>query len=159
MLHSMKTRLAFVLAFALSAAEPTRADTIVPPDEFLAYAEGYTLTFEQDGEFAGAESFGPDGAVTWQTPDGVCLDGLMRAYDERSCFYYGDSDVVQCWHVLRDEQGLKVRRLDDGPGEPGLTYRITGRNRQPLSCGGPERETRLGPDGPLSPPAPRPARW
>ncbi|HUF56230.1 MAG TPA: hypothetical protein VMM55_06675 [Thermohalobaculum sp.] len=155
----MKTRLALLLALALPAAGAVGADTIVPPDEFLAYAEGYTLTFEQDGEFAGAERFGPDGAVTWQTPEGVCLDGLMRAYDERLCFYYGVSDVVQCWHVLRDEQGLKVQSLGDGPGEPGLTYRITGRSRQPLSCGGPERETRVGPDEPLSPPVPRPARW
>lgn len=158
MLRAMKTRLAFLLALALPAVGHPRAETIVPPDEFLAYAEGYTLTFEQDGEFAGAESFGPDGAVTWQTPDGICLDGLMRAYDERFCFYYGDGDVVQCWHVLRDAQGLKVRSLDDGPDEPGLTYRITGRSRQPLSCSGPDRETRLGPDGPLSPPVPRQAR-
>jgi hypothetical protein len=159
MLRTMKTRLALALVFATAPVFAARAETIVPPDEFISYAEGHTLSFEQDGEFAGAESFGPDGAVTWQTPDGVCLDGLMRAYAERLCFYYGIEDVVQCWHVLRDEEGMKVRSLDQPPGEEPLTYRITGRSRQPLTCGGPERETRGGPDGPLSPRAPRPARW
>ena len=157
MLGGMKTRLALLVL--LAAAPASAAETLVPPDEFLAYAEGYTLTFEQDGAFAGAESFGPDGAVTWQTPDGLCLDGLMRAYAERLCFYYGIGDTVQCWHVLRDDQGLKVRSVDPEPGEGPLTYRITERNRQPLDCGGPERETRRGRDGLLSVPVPRPARW
>ncbi len=159
MLCPMKMRLAPVLALAALHAAGASAETVVPPAEFVEYAQGYTLTFEQDGEFAGAETFAEDGRVTWQTPDGICIDGLMRAYDDRFCFYYGIDDDVQCWHVLRDEKGLKVRRLDSGPGEPSLTYRITGRDRRPLSCTGPGRDTRLEPDGPLSLPAPRPARW
>ena len=155
----MNTRLALLLALAALPAAGAAAETVVPPAEFAEYAEGYRLTFEADGAFAGAETFGPDGRVTWQTPEGVCLDGLMRAYDDRLCFYYGIRADIQCWHVLRDEQGLKVRSLDGGPSPAGLTYRITERDRQPLSCHGPGRATGHQPDRPLSRPAPRPARW
>ena len=158
----MKQRLAFIAALAALAAVlcgAARAETIVPPAEFRDYAEGYTLYFERDGEFAGAEFFAPDGRVTWQSPEGICLDGLWRAYDDRLCFYYGVGDQVECWNVLSDDEGYKVRSLGSGEAPPGLTYRITGRDRQPLACGGPGEETRLRPERPISRPAPRPARW
>ena len=157
---AMTQRLASVArAAALAAvmAGGARAETIVPPAEFKDYAEGYTLYFEQDGEFAGAETFGPQGRVTWQTPQGGCIDGLWRSYDDELCFYYGVGDAVECWNVLRDEEGLKVRSLGRGQAEPGLTYRITHRDRQPLLCGGPGVQTRA-PGAPVSLPGPRPAR-
>ena len=160
MLPSMKQRLAHFAAVAAVLSGTAQAETVVPPAEFREYAEGYTLYFEQDGEFAGAEIFAPDGRVTWQSPEGACLDGLWRSYDDRLCFYYGIGDQVECWNVLSDEDGLKVRSLGSGAAPAGLTYRITGRDRQPLSCSGPGEETRLGPgQRPISRPAPRQARW
>ena len=160
MLRTMTSRLALLLlALAALPAAGASAETVVPPAEFLDYARGYTLTFEENGEFAGAESFADDGRVTMETPEGVCYEGLVRSYDDRICFFYGVSDQVHCWHALRDAKGLKVRSLSDGAGQAGQTYRITGRSRRPVSCQGPAMDTGAERGRPLSRPAPRPARW
>lgn len=152
--------LAALLATVLALPAAAQTGTVVPPSAFRDYAEGYTLYFERAGEPAGAETFSPDGRVTWQTPQGQCLDGLWRAYDDELCFYYGFGTTVQCWRVLEDEKGLKVESTDDGEAPAGLTYRIIRRDRRPLLCGGPGVRTRARPDTPrLSPRGPRPARW
>lgn len=114
----------------------------VTPEAFREFSEGYTLYFtEKNGTEVGAEAFGADGRATWQSPDGTCIEGLWQAYDGQLCFYYGFEDVVQCWNVLRDEQGLLVRRAGEDQDPPDLTYRITGRDRRPLICGGPSSDT------------------
>lgn len=129
---------------ALLLALPAGAamETPVSPQEFRDYAQGYTLYFaEGDGEPVGSEAFGPEGRATWQSLDGTCVEGLWQAYDDQLCFYYGFEAVVQCWRVLRDPDGLLVRRTGEDQDPPDLTYRITGRDRKPLLCGGPSAET------------------
>ena len=157
MLRAMRPGLALFIALVPVLATGVRADTPVSPSEFRDYAEGYTLYFEQDGEPAGAEAFGPEGRVTWRTPEGICIEGLWRAYEEDLCFYYGIDDIVECWQVLRDSRGLKVRRTGDEAGEAGdTTYRITGRDRRPLHCTGqPGLPTSMQPGGVMSPAPPR----
>lgn len=167
MLGAMRAGAAFAVALLCALATGVPADTPVSPAEFREYAEGYTLYFERDGKPAGAETFRPGGEVTWRTPEGVCLEGLWRAYDDELCFYYGINDIVECWQVLRDSQGLKVRHAgggesdgrggeENGEAEEDATYRITGRDRRPLMCsGGPALPTRARPGPPVSLPAPR----
>ena len=139
MLGLMKIRTA---AVALLLALPAGAETVVSPQEFRDYAEGWTLYFEdKNGEHVGAEAFREDGEATWQSPEGWCRDGLWKPHGAQLCFYYGLEDIVQCWRVLRDEEGLKVRRLGDRFDPPDLTYRIVRRDRKPLLCGTPGANT------------------
>ncbi|HSF96508.1 MAG TPA: hypothetical protein VLA52_15895, partial [Thermohalobaculum sp.] len=104
-------------ALLLFAAAPALAADPVAPSEFREYAEGHTLYFELDGEPFGSESFEPGGKTVWRYErDGNCLEGVWRPYGAQICFYYGGgSEEILCWRLLRDEQGLMVRLLGDGP--------------------------------------------
>lgn len=134
-------RVLFFLALLASPAAG-EIETRVGAAEFRAYAEGHTLYFEQDGREVGSETFHPGGETTWRYTDGTCVDGVWKSQGDELCFYYGDPDGVQCWAVLRDQRGLKVRRLGE-LDPPDLTYRITGRDRRPLLCGAPSVKTRF----------------
>lgn len=141
MLRAMKRVLAVMLCLT---ALPVPADEVpIPPAEFREYSEGFTLHFEdEDGRWVGSEAFGKDGEATWRYPDGTCVSGLWKPYGAQICFYYDTEEGVQCWRALRDERGLKVRRIDrDEHDDPGPTYRISRRDRRPLLCGEPSSET------------------
>ena len=133
---------AHILSFALlaSASVALAQDTPVGPSEFRAYAEGYTLYFERDGQHFGAESFEPGGKTQWRYRDGTCVKGAWRAHGAQICFLYESreaSDEVLCWRVLRREDGsLYARLLGDGENA-GLQLEVTRRDKQPLLCGGP----------------------
>jgi hypothetical protein len=131
-----KLALAFLLAVAVPAFAV--AEEPVSPSEFRDFAEGYTLYFEQDGEPFGAEAFEPGGETLWRDVNGNCLHGVWKAHGAQLCFYYGVEDEVLCWRVLRDEGGLLVRLLGDGP-DAGLELRITGRDKRAPVCGEPDR--------------------
>jgi hypothetical protein len=135
---------ALVLALTLPLAAPAPAaaapEEPVSPSEFRDYAEGYTLYFEEGGMPFGSEAFEPGGATVWRYNDGTCLHGLWRPYGAQLCFFYGFETDVLCWRVLRDDDGLKVRLLGDGP-EAGLELRIVGRDQRPPICGDPGRGT------------------
>jgi len=124
------------LMAALTLPGIAAAADLVSPFEFREFAEGYTLYFEEDGAPFGAESFRKDGGTTWRFPDGTCAEGQWRAHGAQICFVYEGTTEVQCWRMLRDDGGLFARLLGDGP-DAGLELRITGRDRQPLLCGGP----------------------
>lgn len=121
---------------ALTFGLPSVAEQPITPEEFRAYSEGYTLYFEQDGEPFGSESFGPDGESKWRYQSGVCVEGAWRPHGAQICFYYIGEQGVQCWRMLRDEQGLIARLLGEGDNA-GLELRINRRDREPLLCGGP----------------------
>lgn len=126
----------FALAATLALALPAAAieEEMLSPSQFRDYAEGWTLYFtDPSGEPVGAESFGSDGQATWQTPDGTCVDGLWKPHGGQLCFYYGFESEVQCWRVLRDDEGMFVRQVGEDPE----VYRIVRRDRKPLLCGGP----------------------
>lgn len=126
--------LALVPATAVSAAEEP-----VSPSEFREFAEGWTLHFEQDGEPFGQEAFGSGGETVWRYPDGSCIEGVWKPHGAQLCFfYYGQGSEVLCWRALRDEKGLLVRLLGEGP-DAGMELRVTGRDKAPPICGDPGR--------------------
>jgi len=135
MLAAMRNLL---LAFLLIASAPALAQEPVSPSEFRDYAEGYTLYFEQEGEPFGSEAFEPGGKTLWRYEDGSCLEGVWRPHGAQLCFFYGDD--VLCWRLLRDEQGLVVRLLGDGP-DAGMELRVVGRDQRSPICGEPGRAT------------------
>lgn len=136
MLAAMKTLLLALVLVAL----PAFAEEPVSPAEFRAYAEGWTLEFEHDGEPFGQERFEPGGDTIWRYPDGSCMEGVWRPHGGQLCFYYGTGTEVLCWRALRDEAGLYVRLLGEAR-DAGLELRITGRNKARPLCGEPGRAT------------------
>lgn len=131
MLGSMRTLLvSCLLLFAL----PALAEEPVSPSEFREYAEGYTLYFDRDGEPFGSEAFEPGGGTLWRYQDGSCLPGAWRPHGAQVCFFYGATEDVLCWRLVRDEQGLLVRLLGAGP-DAGMELRITRRDQRPPICG------------------------
>ena len=120
-------------------AAPALAEEPVSPSDFRDYAEGWTLYFEREGEPFGAEEFHEGGGTKWRYRDGSCTEGAWRAHGAQLCFYYPDQGAdVQCWRLLRDDDGLYARLL--GP-EGGLELRIAGRDKRPLLCGEPGEST------------------
>lgn len=126
-----------LLAFILIAA-PALAQEPVSPAEFRDFAEGWTLHFERNGRPFGSEAFEGGGKVRWRYSDGSCVRGVWRADDGQLCFLY-DSDeegrTINCWKMLRDDDGLFARLLDGK--NAGLELRVTRRDRTPLLCGEP----------------------
>lgn len=137
---SLAPALAVTLALAAPAAIAAAAEQPVSPSEFRAYAEGYTLYFEQGGEPFGSEAFEPGGKTLWRYNDGSCLRGIWKPHGAQLCFFYGVQSDVLCWRVLRDEQGMLVRLLGD-TSDAGLELRITGRDQVAPLCGEPGRGT------------------
>lgn len=127
---------------ALLAGPVALADEpeIVSPSEFRAYAEGYTLYYERDGEAFGSEAFRPGNIVTWRFESGTCVDGAWEVRGAQVCFkFVGTIDEpAQCWRVLRDGEGLFVRLLTGE--DDGFELRITERDTRPLQCLGPSED-------------------
>ena len=134
----MRTLLALILLVATPAFAEEK---IVSPSEFREFAEGWTLYFERDGKPFGSESFDTGGDTTWRYRDGTCADGVWRAHGAQLCFQYSEpaSGDVLCWRVLRDDKGLLARLLNGD--NQGLELRVSGRDRQPLLCGGEGKST------------------
>ncbi len=109
------------------------------PHEFSEFAEGWTLVFERDGEPFGSERFDANGRTTWRYRDGSCTEGTWRPHGAQLCFLYRQDPEIQCWRVLRDDEGLMVRLLTGDSA--GLELRVAGRNRNPLLCGDPGEKT------------------
>lgn len=132
-------RLLFCLCLAIApSAALGFADEPVSPSEFRDYAEGWTLHFEHEGEPFGQEAFEPGGQTLWRYPDGSCMEGVWKPHGAQLCFYYGQGGEVLCWRALRDEDGLFVRLLGEGP-DAGMELRVTRRDRQRPLCGDPGR--------------------
>jgi hypothetical protein len=124
----MRILFAAVLSFAASLGA---AEEPVSTEAFRAYAEGWTIYFEEDGAPFGAESFRRDGSVTWKPEGGRCVEGVWGGDDTgRICFLY--PEAMACWRLTRDADGMIARMEDDD--EP-LTLRIVRRDRRPLLCG------------------------
>jgi hypothetical protein len=123
------------LAALLLALPAAAGERPVPPSEFRALAEGWTLHFEHLGAHYGSEVFRGDGRTTWQYRDGTCVDGRWEAHGAQLCFTYEDGrDERLCWRFLEDAEGYLARLLGDGP-DAGLELRLSRRDREPLLCG------------------------
>ncbi len=141
MLGAMRTlALLCLLAFATPVMAPALTEQPVSPSEFRDYAEGYTLYFDRDGAPFGSESFDPGGQTLWRYKDGSCTEGVWRPHGGQICFYYGEDTEVLCWRLIRDDEGLLVRLLGDGP-DAGMELRITARDQRQPICGEPGRGT------------------
>ena len=134
----MRTLLARLAIAACLLAAPAAAEEPVSPAEFRDYAEGWTLHFSHEGEPFGQEKFGAGGETLWRFRDGTCMEGMWAAHGAQLCFYYGQGAEVLCWRALRDEEGLLVRLLGDGP-DAGMELRVTDRDKSEPLCGGPGR--------------------
>lgn len=137
MVADMRTLAPLCLAVFI-AATPSAALAQEPlgPSAFREFAEGYTLYFELDGEPFGSEAFEPGGTTTWRYSDGSCLGGVWRPHGAQICFYYGEGTDVQCWRMIRDDQGLLMRLLGGGP-DAAMELRIARRDRKKPICGEP----------------------
>jgi hypothetical protein len=137
----MRFLLALLLLFALPASAE---EQIVSPSEFREYAEGWTLYFDRDGQPFGSEEFYDEGRVKWRYRDGSCIDGVWRTHGAQLCFLFDTSNSdgqVQCWRVLRKDEDLYVRLLNDTPDV--FELRVSGRDKRPLLCGAPATNTGL----------------
>ena len=135
-----KLLLLCLLAVAVPSLALALAEKPVSPSEFRDYAEGHTLYFALDGEPFGSETFEPGGQTLWRFKDGSCTKGVWRPHGGQVCFYYGDGSEVLCWRMIRDDEGLLVRLLGEGP-DAGMELRITGRDQRQPICGEPGRGT------------------
>ena len=138
MLGTMRRVLLALCLVVAPAAAFGIAEEPVSPSEFRDYAEGWTLHFEHQGEPFGEEAFEPGGQTIWRYPDGSCVEGVWKPHGAQLCFYYGQGTEVLCWRALRDEEGLFVRLLGEGP-DAGMELRVTGRDKERPLCGGPGR--------------------
>lgn len=137
----MRTILLFLMVLAAPIA--VADETPVSPSEFRAFAEGYTLYFERDGQPFGSESFERGGKVLWRYNDGSCVEGAWRPHGAQLCFLFDSESAegeVNCWRVLRTEEGGLFARLLSGE-DSGLELQITGRDKRPLLCGDPGTAT------------------
>ncbi len=121
--------LALVLALPAAAEE-----RIVPPAEFEALSTGETWIFEQDGQWAGAEQYGPGKQVIWQYADGSCARGAWEAEGDALCFSYETRDDVQCWFFIEDDAGYVAR--PGGAQGTERDLRLVFRTPTPLQCEG-----------------------
>ncbi len=130
------TRPLLAAALLAALAGPAPAEEPVSPSRFRDFAEGHTLYFHQDGQYFGAESYGPDRTAVWQFQNGPCVRGSWRPHGGQICFRYEDGRDEVCWRLFRDAEGLYAR-LVDAAGAPPFELRVVGRDTRPLNCGGP----------------------
>jgi hypothetical protein len=126
-------------ALVLLLAAPVRAEPVgaepVSGAEFRAFAEGWTLWFERDGRFFGAEQYLAGDRARWRFGTGGCEDGWWIEREGAICFAYETNPNLQCWMVTRRDGTLFARSVDDPEGADEL--RVFRRDRAPLDCPGP----------------------
>ncbi|QDL92835.1 hypothetical protein FDP22_14215 [Paroceanicella profunda] len=123
------------LAALLCAAAPALADETLGEEGFRSIAEGYTLYFERDGQFYGAEQYLKGNRSRWMDGSGTCQEGRWFEMNGALCFTYEGNPAAQCWQVIRRDGEIFVRseRDPDGLGE----LHMSGRDARPLNCPGP----------------------
>ncbi len=123
----------FLLAPLTAAAEGRPAMTGA---DFRAYAEGYTLHFEDEsGRYFGSEQYFPDGHTVWRPRNGECERGVWAEDQGRICFLYVVG--IACWKVYVEDEGLSAVSANGDAGEIDETptrLRLRDRNQVPVSC-------------------------
>ncbi len=121
-------KMSVALALCLLTAPTAAQETPLDGAGWRAYAEGWTLHFEEDGAPYGAESYHPGDAVIWKPEGGACAQGFWIERRGALCFLYQDGQ--SCWRMSRDADGVLARPADGG----GPALRVVRRDRAPLLC-------------------------
>lgn len=121
----------------LLAAAPAVAQAPMTAEGFEAASAGRTLRFTLDGVPFGAEQYLSGRRVLWRFDDGTCQEG--RWWDEggRICFAYQDGAGPQCWTFRPRPGGFAAALVEDGV-ETGFVLELSGSDRTPLDCPGPD---------------------
>ncbi len=126
------------LALALVCASPALAqEDRLSVSEFTALVDGKTLFFSRQGQPFGAEEYRRDRSVIWTFLDGNCLFGRwFPIEDDAICFVYEDrpTDPI-CWAFFRQDGDIRARVLG---ADPANDLTVTGMQRDPLQCRGPD---------------------
>ena len=117
------------VAVLLIGAAPVSAETALSPQDFRAHTEGWTLYYEKDGVYFGAERLERDQSSTWMDAEGNCLRGAWREYGDAACFVY--EQQMSCWTFSLDGEDLIARLIE---GEETLVLRSRRRDHKPLLC-------------------------
>lgn len=125
--------LIFLLAplFAVSDERPAMTG-----EDFKAYAEGYTLHFEDEaGRYFGSEQYLADGQTVWRPRNGECERGVWAEDQGRICFLYVVG--IACWKVYAEDNGLSAVSANGDSGEideAPTRLSLRDRNQIPVSC-------------------------
>ncbi len=123
------------LLAALAFCSPLQAETLLTADQFRAFTENTTVYFDRQGEPYGAEQYLSRSRVIWTFLDGQCQSGVWFAEGDGICFLYDGQTAAQCWHFFEAETGKSARVIGD---DPAFDLKVTGQDRAPLRCPGPE---------------------
>lgn len=108
----------------------------IPVGEWVAMAEGRTLTYEINGEFFALEHYYPhSNRVTLQTSDGRCMEGTWEYSAPHYCFYW-EGQPPACFRHARVGSGILIIETENGQDTP-MTQRMTGVSDTPVTCGAP----------------------
>lgn len=117
-----------------SIATPTVALERFPPNDFLRFAEGKTLTFSVLGSdtLVGIEEFISRTLSVWRNSEGRCVYGIITVENEQVCFFYEELDLTKdCWWMFRDGDRLLARLADFSVSH---TQEVTDISTNGVSC-------------------------
>jgi hypothetical protein len=129
---------AAVLALALGLGAAARAETVVPPAEFEAMAEGRTLHFSFLGAAFGAEQFLPGRRTIWRFADASCDAGRWRPEGEAICFTYETLEGPICWRFLDLGGARYAAELLEGGRPADFRLELERIDADPVPCPGPK---------------------
>ena len=104
----------------------------ITPEDFLAIANGKTLTFTNlhSGSLVGIEEYLSPRLSVWRASGGECVYGEITVEEERLCFLYDYLDPEKaCWWVF--QQGERILVLSTSTGE---IQEVTAISEEPLGC-------------------------
>lgn len=108
----------------------------IPVEEWIAMADGNTLTYQINGALFALEHYYPrSNRVTLQTNDGRCLEGTWAYEAPHYCFYW-ENDPPVCFRHIRLGSKIVVIETWQGYDTP-ATQTVTGVSDTPVTCGVP----------------------
>lgn len=117
-------------------ASPAAEARDIPVEEWIAMADGRTLTYRINGAFFALEHYYPgSNRVTLQATDGRCLQGTWDYKAPQYCFYWEDS-APACFRHTRVGSEIVIIETENGSDTP-MTQQMTGVSDAPVTCGVP----------------------
>ncbi len=104
----------------------------IAPEEFLAIANGKTLTFHdlKSKSLVGVEEYLSPRLSVWRRAGGECVYGTITIETDQLCFLYDDEPSEKaCWWTFRRDETLLV--LSANTGEIQEVVEIS---EEPLGC-------------------------